>query len=95
MGVGLGSGLLNIPHLFIKMQQYSACSGGTVCYLMSDDQGPGAPPLRRQAEGAEFVQPGEKAAMRRPHCSLWFLNGAYEQEGMNSWKGEITAGQRK
>ena len=35
-----------------------------------DDQRAGAPPLERQAEGAEPIQPGEEKAVRRPHCSL-------------------------
>jgi len=35
-----------------------------------DDQGAGAPPLQRQAEGTGLVHPGEEKAERRLHCSL-------------------------
>ena len=37
---------------------------------LPDDQRSGAPPLRRQAEGAGLVQHGEKKAAGSPHGSL-------------------------
>ena len=44
-----------------------------------DDQGAGAPPLRRQAEGAGLVQPGEEKADLI--AAFQYLKGAYKQEG--------------
>ena len=35
-----------------------------------DDQRAGAPPLRRQAEGAGLVQPGEEKGPGKPPCGL-------------------------
>ena len=45
------------------------------------DQGVGAPPLRRQAEGAELVQPGEKKAAGDLIAAFQYLKGAYRGEG--------------
>ena len=41
-----------------------------------DDQGAGAPPLKRQAEGAGLIQPGEEKAAGWSHCRLSVLEGS-------------------
>jgi len=43
---------------------------------IEDDQEAGAPPLRRQAEGAGHIQPGEEKAVACPHCSLSVPEGS-------------------
>ena len=45
-----------------------------------DDQGAGAPPLRRQAEGAGLIQPGEGCRVTLI-AAFQCLKGAYKQEG--------------
>ena len=46
-----------------------------------DDQGTGAPSLRRQAEGGRLVQPGDEKAAGVLTAAFQCLDGGYKQEG--------------
>ena len=49
-------------------------------FLETSEHRAGAPPLRRQAQGAGLIQPGEEKAVRRPHCSLPVFKRGYEKD---------------
>jgi len=50
-----------------------------------DDQRAGASPLRRQAEGAGLVHPGEEKAVSRPHWSLPVLKRGLQKGGESTF----------
>jgi len=53
--------------------------------LVCDALRAGAPLLRRQAEGAGFVQLGEEKAPGRPHCSLPIVKGRLQTGGKETF----------
>ena len=66
------------PALQLPIQERQGAVGEGPEESHEGDQGTGAPPLRRQAEGAGLVQPGEKKAAGDLIAAFQYLKRAYK-----------------